>query len=369
MGQSILIVFADAGAGHRRVAEAIAARLDDGSRETIMRDLGTDAAVSVIRCASELYSAVTRYNLALRTYDAAWRLTEVPSVDAVVSSAVSRLALRKTESLLRAVMPSLVVVVNPLYTTRALAYARDSIGANFPIATVVTDPITPHRSWVSRRTPDIFCVSEEAAERVARFAPGVTPEVVDFPLSDAFTGPKRDKRAMRQLLRLHPEPFTALVAGGGSGTGRIEEIARSIATALPDVQLVVLTGRNGGLLRLLKSASWLPRISSVLPWIENPHEYFDAADVVISKAGPSTIHEVAARDTPLILTSEVGRQEYGNRRFAEIRGWGIAAETTSEVLSNLGRLLEGANLVTAERRAVGDGGAELAVRLRGLTAV
>jgi 1,2-diacylglycerol 3-beta-galactosyltransferase len=62
-------------------------------------------------------------------------------------------------------------------------------------------------------------------------------------------------------------------------------------------------------------------------------ELMQAADVVVTKAGPSTICEAIASELPIILSGCVPGQEEGNVRYVCDARMGLLAETPEQVVA------------------------------------
>ena len=63
----------------------------------------------------------------------------------------------------------------------------------------------------------------------------------------------------------------------------------------------------------------------VLGFVDDLPERMAAADVVVTKAGPSTLAEAGAVGTPLVVYAHMPGQEVGNLDWVRARGWGRVA--------------------------------------------
>jgi len=131
----------------------------------------------------------------------------------------------------------------------------------------------------------------------------------------------RDKGALRRHLGLDPDKPVVLLMSGGQGMGPVERIAREIANQV-DVQLVIVTGRNGQLQRRLQDMAWSIPVR-VLGFVEDIHLWMAASDVLVTKAGPGTIAEALISGLPILLYGYIPGQEEGNVRFVEQHNIGL----------------------------------------------
>jgi len=228
-----------------------------------------------------------------------------------------------------AVQPDLVISVHPLQNAVPLRALRD-IGRRAPFVTVVTDPVTPPVAWFCPDV-DLCVVATDAARRVA-LAAGMDPtrvKVIGLPVRRAFVaGRGRPKPASRAALGLAPERPLVLLMGGGTGVGRLPNLARAIAWRLAQAQIpaqmVIVAGHNQPLQRHLLAEPW-PLPVTVLGFVDEMADWLNAADLLITKAGPGTLAEAACLGVPVLVTGFIPGQEAGNVTWVESNGMGLFA--------------------------------------------
>lgn len=361
----ILFALHDAGAGHRRVAGALAERLRAFAAldATTIIDLPNAVQTPVLQGASRAYDRVATSRGHLKAFNLAFTLTNSQRSCEALARIAARARLRQVTDLVSREAPDIAVVTHPLFLSDMLAAARARASMSFPIVTIVSDPVNPHASWATAGADFVFATTEQAVAQLGRFGRSDI-SLVDFPVGLDFTGPYRPTEAARQLLNLEPEAFTVLVMGGGCGAGSMSGQVQSIAKRRPEAQLIVLCGRNEKLRQTLQAAPWRPATSRILGFVDNTVDYMDAADVIVSKAGPSTIFEAAHRRRELVITEERGIQEQGNGAFVCQKNWGSTVSSAVELANTIASAEE---LPRREARAdPGDGGDRLAQALRRL---
>jgi UDP-N-acetylglucosamine:LPS N-acetylglucosamine transferase len=260
-----------------------------------------------------------------RVYNAVWDVTNDVRKCRMAADALYAVVRRRLKRLLQEAAPDLVVVTHPLFLAEIIARARAELAADFRLATVVADPMNPHASWASPSADVLFTVSAEAAARILGF--GISErriEPVSFPVDPAFLLPPAKEVARRRIGLPNGDSPAVLVAGGGAGSGTMWRSWAHLRSALPNIDIMLAPGGNRRLRRAVQSD---PR-TFIVGHRGSMLEAIAAADVVISKAGPSTIFESLAVGVPLVITSEVGRQEEGNATFAERYGAATAATQT-----------------------------------------
>lgn len=316
----VVLVSCDAGYGHLSACDALAEGLADAARESVdIQACSFFARSRWLRHIGGWYNRVTARHC--RVYDAVWVLTNTQIGDAIARGCMRIVLRREARNFVERLRADLIVVVHPSYAADVLAIAATQArGIRTSVVAFVTDLATVHRSWTSAHAAHTFVTTEAAAECVASI--GVSRGAVTrvaFPVSARFAR-RAEPAAARADVGLDPSKPMILIAGGGAGSGPMESIAARLV-ASGGLQTIVVAAASNSILRERLRARCGGRVI-VLPARVDLAPYLAAADVVISKAGPSLIHECAAVGVPLVLTSEVGPQERGNIAFAVRRGWG-----------------------------------------------
>ncbi len=332
----VLLLYAKAGAGHRRAAEAIATRL---------RQLGATVAThDAMRCTHPLFRAIyVGGGLGLitrlpRLFDLAYRATDRYAIERVLRGPrhqAQRLSSARLLNTIHAFRPDAIVCTHFLPAELCAGWRRSG-QLTSPLLTVVTD-FEPHRLWQHRGT-DGYCVaSEAAADRLA--LDGIDRSIIQvtgIPIQSEFAS-RLDRAAARDRLRIRPERPLLLIMGGGLGVGGIDHVARSLIRHPLDAQVTIITGSNRALRRQLKemSADWIVR-----GFVDNMSDWLAAADVAISKAGGLAASELMAAAVPMIIpASGLTGHESANARYLVSQGAASMAESADDAIHQAARLL------------------------------
>jgi UDP-N-acetylglucosamine:LPS N-acetylglucosamine transferase len=352
----VVFLLSDTGGGHRAVAEAIAADLlaaAPGRLSCDVVDLFVEADLPVLRRAGAIY----RYFAARRQrlYNLGFRMSDRPGFMRLSSALAFRLRRRRIQGFFTALTADVVVVTHPLFVPSLTGLARRRLGLPFALVTVVTDIVTPHASWAWPGVDLCLVPSAEAFERLTGF--GLAPPVLrrtEFPVGPRFRAAGRSRSEARRELGLDEDRCTVLVTGGGEGLGPVAAVVQAVESTVPDVQILALVGHNDQLYEALRR-SCSPS-TRVLRHARDVSGMLAAADLVIGKAGPSTMMEARAAGVPIIVIDEVGRQEEGNAAYAERNGIGWACRDISQLPALVEKAVAGTlpGPVLAETE-VGDG--------------
>jgi 1,2-diacylglycerol 3-beta-galactosyltransferase len=343
MTRKVLILTCDSGGGHRSVADAIngaLVRQFPGRYQVRLADIMADGFRFPLNAAGRLYGPVV--NRLPRTWGLVWHLSNGRSRSSLVLRIVSPLAFRRLASILESARPDIVVSTHP-WANHIPIWLRRRLGHNLPVVTVVTDPVNIHHWWLCPAV-DLCLVPTDTAHRTALKA-GFLPEkvkVVGMPVGLEFSSPSRDKAELRRQLGLTEDRPTILLAGGGDGMGNVFPIARAVAGAALDVQMVIVAGRNVALRSRLEAVSW-PVPARVLGFADNMAELMHTADLLITKSGPSTISEALCCGLPMLISGALRGQEEGNVEWATKTGAALLTPTPETVVAAVRDLVQDGN--------------------------
>ena len=194
--------------------------------------------------------------------------------------------------------------------------------------------------WLARLADESFVGFPEAAERLCcrKTTATGTPVRAEFR--------PRDAAECRVALGLSPERPTLLVMGGSQGASGINEMVREalalMAKLLPELQWLHLTGLRD-FEKVTAAYAKLGLKSVVEAFCNEMHLALGAATVAISRAGGSSLAELAAVQVPSILipfAAATGNHQLYNARAFEKSGAARLLEQRGATPELLGRLVQ-----------------------------
>ncbi|KAL3944339.1 MAG: hypothetical protein SGBAC_001586 [Bacillariaceae sp.] len=254
--------------------------------------------------------------------------------------------------------------------------SRDLGARKTPFVTVVTDLGGAHKTWFNKYADKCFVPSDALSEKAA--SRGLKEDQIiqhGLPIRKGFwsvggnatkssskpsgllgflskkskenVSQLTEKENVRQYLGLDTDLATVLLVGGGDGMGGIVDIAEALATALgksSDVvsyQMVIVCGSNEKAKQRLSGKNYGVGVKvAVEGYVNNMDEWMNAADALVTKAGPGTIAEASICGLPCMLFAYLPGQEEGNVPYVESNGFGkyssdpiLIAETVSSWLA------------------------------------
>ena len=327
-----LLYYADTGGGHRATAQAIAQGLKHRYGDAVDPVLFDGLRKYVPYPLSRLDDMYPWMSGMSKTWGRGWTQSNDPQRVQrymkvwwpIIRTACIRMAKEPCDA---------VINVQPLYTFPVL-WAMDRIGVRKPFVTMVSDLIVVHALWCDPST-DRFLVPTEVS-RLHALENHVPPEkiqIVGLPIRLLFMTPPEPKPIARQRLGLKNK-FTVLLMGGGQGLGRVYEIAEAIGRSGLNVQLIVVAGRNKKLKEQLDAANW-PIDLKPYGFTQDIPALMDASDVLITKAGPTTICEAFTRRLPIIISGYIPSQENENADYVINHRAGVLAEEPELIVATL----------------------------------
>jgi 1,2-diacylglycerol 3-beta-galactosyltransferase len=349
-----MITLAPLGGGHQSMARAI--------KEALL-ELDPAVAVSTVNvfsgdCSAFPMTAIPRlYALFTRKLTMMWRSLYFCTNGRTRYTLVERLAqpmIRpKLRRLLQTIQPDIVISVFPAlgYTIKR---AIQELGWRIPIGIVVADLVDIHHAWLYRGASWYAVPTYEAQQ--ACVMQDINPEAIHIfglPVGRDFCRKAVDKQSFRHNLDLPTEGDIVLITGGGEGVGQVETTVHALlASGLP-CHLVVVSGRNERLRRRL-AQKIRNRPCNVLGYVTNMADWMLASDVLVTKAGPSTIIEAVHCGLPMVLTGAIPGQEEGNISFVVASRLGMVATEPEGIVASIARLLNNREFLAEIKKAMSE---------------
>jgi len=255
-------------------------------------------------------------------YGLSWQI--VPSVAGFLHGLIQALGL------LRRFRPTVVYATGGYVTAPVIVAARL---LRIPRVVHIGDAYPDRTGRLLSRGAQLVTLAFPGA---AQYLPGRRTEHIGAPVRKQILSASRAQG--QELLGLAPDRFTVLVTGGSQGARSINEAlmaALPTLLAVPDFQIVHLTGRRGyeAVKGQAKTLGASPPAYHCLAYLEQMGATLAAADLVVSRAGSSSIGEATALGKPLVLVPypyAAGHQKYN---AGELEEAGAALVIPDEQLS------------------------------------
>jgi UDP-N-acetylglucosamine:LPS N-acetylglucosamine transferase len=353
--KQILILFHDAGGGHRNAAIAlqsiIALQGRDWHVELIQFQELTDH-LDVLRKLTgiriqEQYNVILQNGWTLgatqllRVLQATIRLFHGPMV-----RLLGKTWRQKPADLLISVIP---------HFNREIAESWEATYPGRPFVTLITDLADfPPRFWIEP-IPEQYVIAgtEKAAEQARSVGHDEshifqTSGMILRP--DFYVPDDSDPTELRRGMGLAPNLPTAIVLFGGHGSKVMYEITERLAAAGLQLQLILMCGKNAELADKLRGQKWKMPVH-VMGFTKEVPNYMRAADFLIGKPGPGSIAESMVKKLPVIVECNAWTlpQERYNTEWVKEKRVGIVLDNFKQVVEGVRQMLDPANLAEFRR--------------------
>ena len=191
--------------------------------------------------------------------------------------------------------------------------AIKSLDKNIRLTVIATDPFTGPEAWFFNRNLDYIVFSEEFRNFGINL--GVKPEnirVMPFLLNKKYRTvvSETEKIALRKKYGFDERKKLVLLAGGGEG--------------LP------------GTLKIYAKAHRLDL--HIFGFVDFMDSLIKMSDLVVSKAGTSTLLEIISLRKPVIINTYIHGQELGNMRFIVRNGAGFFIRHSADIFRKINEI-------------------------------
>jgi len=348
--KKILIVYHDAGGGHRNAAVALETIISQQQRpwqvELVQFQDLTDR-LDVLRRFTGI-RIQQQYNILLQN---GWTLGSIYLLRILQTTirVFHRPLVRLLTKHWRENPADLLVSVIPHFN-REICESWTSLYRERPFVTLITDLADlPPRFWIEPIKEQYVIAGTEKAVEQARAMGHDSAHI--FRASGMILRPEfysadaADPAELRKQMGLQPEFPTAMVLFGGHGSKVMLDITERLDPEGLPLQLILICGRNEALASKLRSRQWKMPVH-VVGFTKDVHRLMYAADFLIGKPGPGSIAEAMVRKLPVLIECNAWTlpQERYNAEWVKEKKVGIVLKSFKDVASGVRQMLEPAKL-------------------------
>ena len=348
--KKILIVYHDAGGGHRNAAVALQTVISEQPRvwqvelvqfQDIADQLDVLRKLTGIRIQQQ-------YNILLQN---GWTLgsTYLLRVLQTTIRLYHKPLVRYLEKVWWDKPADLLVSVIPHFN-RQICESWARVNPGRPFVTIITDLADfPPRFWIEP-IPEQYVVAgtEKAAEQARAMGHDSahifqTSGMIVRP--DFYAVDNSDPQELRKQMGLRNDRTTAMVLFGGHGSKVMLDIAEHLDAEDLPLQLILICGRNEALAAKLRARKWKMPVH-VVGFTKEVHRLMRAADFLIGKPGPGSIAEAMIRRLPVLIECNAWTlpQERYNAEWVKDKNVGIVLKSFKDVVNGVKEMLEPAKL-------------------------
>lgn len=155
----------------------------------------------------------------------------------------------------------------------------------------------------------------------------------------------------KKTIGINPEKFCALFVAGSEGMQRVQNTVKVLAETKTDMTVLVACGKNQLLFKTIErlGQQYADSAMHIKPFgfTLEIAPYFQAADIIVGKAGPNMIFEAVACHKPFIATTSLEGQELGNLDLIKELNIGFTETDSNKAAKLLVSLVNNSDKITA----------------------
>lgn len=235
------------------------------------------------------------------------------------------------------------------FMTPLLRRIINTTNKDINLTVVSTDPFTGPIAWFLERKEDYLVSSEEFLKFGLQC--GVDSSrlsIVPFLLKKNYRTQHllNDKNAVREEFGFSEDEKICLIAGGGGGLPHSRHIVKEYVRKNANFTMIVVCGGNKKLKKQLDAiAKKNPQMKlHVYGFVNIMEKLICLSDVVVSKAGASTMMEILSYNKPYIISTYIHNQELGNMRYVVNNHAGYFIQDPKAIYKKIVELFESEQL-------------------------
>ena len=291
----ILILTVRHGSAHVRIARAL--------EQALLRSRpGVDVQVidTLAYCAAWFRAYYNAFELPLKYWPGLWEFIESRQHEGEATNPkwLYQWGATGLFRFIESLDPDVVIATEVGLCEMAVLHKRQS-GAGYDLVGIGV--LDFDRAWAQPEVGLFVAFPGEIAGQL--ICAGVPPERIvecGMPVDPAFGGCP-DKPTVRKTLGLDRSLPLLLVNFGGSGRRKPREAVAALRQVQQPFQVVFVSRGDERLREELLSLSEGMPSARVLDWVDNMHEWMAAADLLVSRAGGSTVVEALNSGLPILV--------------------------------------------------------------------
>ncbi len=334
--KKILILTSEFGRGHMSVAKHLQTALNEaGQCEAKVIDFG-HYAKGPFAHSHKSYDTATKH--APKAWQIFFDLTNDDKTIRRLGEIQLKMTMKGGLDLFKKEKPDLIVITFSGWVYSASKIAK-KYNPKLKVVSLTTDSISIHRTWTLGDVDEIIVADKDTAEIIIES--GIDAKIVHalgYPVNPVLFDKKFDRKEFLKNLNFDPSKKTVLFIPTLLNKQKTLDLIELILDQ-NQYNLAVICGRDQELHKKLSDHEEVKNFH-LQGWTDKMSEYMLASDVIITKAGGSTVQECIAAKKPMILNQIVPGQEQGNALYVEKHRLGLVALTNQEIITSLDNIIK-----------------------------
>lgn len=338
----VMILYANAGNGHRRAAEALAAVCENDERVTEYKLV--DALDYTNKVFQELYANL--YIEAVKKAPTLWSLT-FDDTDKPWIREKGRMLVHKLHGIplakeIQKFAPDLCLSTHFMPSDIISTMLREDM-TQTELGVVVTDYYV-HASWLESYVHRVYVAKDESKEQLVRLKfPPKRVTTLGIPIDPLFANPApREELCAKH--NVDPSLPMVLLSAGAFGVMSGDDMAQMLGGIKEPCNLAIVCGNNKKLKEQIEkyiAANKAENITyHILGFTKEMHEWMAMASLFIGKPGGLSTSECLAAGVPMVIWNPIPGQEVFNSVYLLENGAAIAPDSAATLPFRIDQLLK-----------------------------
>jgi len=232
------------------------------------------------------------------------------------------------------------IIINNFWSFRPAADAVIK-EINLPYLNIVTDTWSSHPFIASGVADSNLAFDKKTTEAINPHQENIKTDIVGWFVRKEFEE-DFDKEDVRKKIKINPKKLTFLFSAGSEGNEKMFGVIKKIVEKDFKIQIIAAYGRNKELLERIKNLNTANLKNTTLlaiPFTKKISKYMKAADLIIGKAGPNSVFEAIATESPFFALSHISGQEDGNIEIIKAEKIGFVEENSIKAVKLLEKII------------------------------
>ncbi len=343
--QKILFLYTKAGNGHYAIANSLKGELEEKyNDDVILVDALENGSKFFKYFACDFYNnIISKGNLKI-IFEFFYLINESFIICNISNFFMQFACYKNTKKAIKEYNPDKIVNVHFYYGTCVRNILKKE-GVNTPVLTVVTDPFTAPRFWYLNKKSKYISFSEKIKKQA--IFNGVKEDNVKIysPIINKKYSSKlsiEQKNILKEKYGVNNGKKNILVLFGGTGLPNGVRIVKNILKENNNANIIVVCGRCSRSFNAINKIIEKENITNIklFGFVDFVFDLINIADIVVTKAGTSTIYEILSQNKVPVICDYIWGQEKGTVDYIVKNNFGIYQKNHNKIGKSIRDILD-----------------------------
>ena len=335
MKSKILLLYLNTGGGHLAPARAVADSINKNFGDNT-EAIPVDGFKETNKIIKNICEDGYRYaqNNARFVWELLYGLNKIDFFAKSTLNLISKHTKKYIEKTVKEHNPEKIIIFHA-FLVKPVCEVIEKFNKKIKVFTLVTDPYSPAPMWFFNKETDYIISNEKLIENTdLKEIDKEKIHLLPFPLNEKFkSGSVLTQTKTKAELGFDDNKPLILIIGGADGIKKGKKIVREILSKNVNIQIAVVCGKNKKLFKKLSKYKEKNKSENltILGFINFVSDLLGISDIIITKAGTSTILEILVSGKVPLVCDYIWEQEKGNVDFVTEHKLGIYEKSTAKI--------------------------------------